>query len=256
MIKVAILGSCVTRDIFISKINPQYKQHFEVVLFQNHTTLLSLLSPKIHYKNTDFSNLSWRNMEMIKNELDKEFLNNLTKIQPDILIIDFFSDAFFDTIKDGNSFLTVNIWKTISTKHFHKISLNNTPFTPSVKDLKKYILELSNYLIKNLPNTKIILNKTKTVDKYINDYNDIVPFKNVKNINDKWTQIDNIFEQANKPFIINNKHKYIGLSSHIWGLSNVHYEKEYYIQSLHSILNISLQKNKKTFLQKIYSIFH
>ena len=232
---VAILGSCVSRDIFIRKTNPTYKDNFELVLFQNHTTLLSLFSPAIKYENKDFSHLSERNLQMIKNELDKTFLSDLKKIQPDILIIDFFSEIFFDTIKDSDSYLTVNIWKTTDTKHYNRISKLNKPFTPNLTTIQVLISKLSSFLKKELPNTTIILNKTKTVDKYINAAGTVSSFKNQKELNNRWKIVDEMFEAINKPFIINLKHSFIADYHHIWGLSNVHYEAEYYIHSLEQI---------------------
>jgi len=254
---VAILGSCVTRDIFISKTNPKYKKKFELVLFQNHTTLLSLLSPKIEYDIKDFSNLNWRNLKMIKDELDKNFLTNLKEIQPNILVMDFFSDAFFDTIKDKNSYLTVNTWKTTKTRHYENISSLNKPFKPTIEIQKQLIIQLSDFLKSELPNTIVILNKTKTVKEFKNENGKIFLFKKQNDINKEWKIIDELFIKIVQPFVINDKHNYIGDLNHVWGLSNVHYEKEYYINSLKEIKKI-LKKKKKTnpissFLSKIWS---
>lgn len=48
-IKIATIGSCVTRDNFNSNINPYYKKFFNVVAHQNQTSIPSLMSEKVHY---------------------------------------------------------------------------------------------------------------------------------------------------------------------------------------------------------------
>lgn len=255
--KVAIYGSCVSRDIFMTEINPDYKKDFELVLFQNHTTLMSLMSPKINYNLKDFSNLNWRNLKMIKDELDKEFLNNLKNIKPDILIIDFFSEAKFETIKDGDSFLTVNNWKTVKTKHYENISKSNKPFRPTNHQLNELIKKLSIFLKKELKNTKIILNKTKAVYSFYDNNNIKRTFKDkteIEEFNNRWTNVDKILEKELNLYKINENHNFIGDANHIWGISSVHYEKEYYISSLVQIENVV--KNKKNILKYMCSKFN
>lgn len=54
-IKIATIGSCITRDNFNTKINPNYKKFFNVIAHQNQTTMLSLMSEKMSLSvNNDF----------------------------------------------------------------------------------------------------------------------------------------------------------------------------------------------------------
>ena len=52
-IKIATIGSCITRDNLNSKFNPYYKLFFDVIAHQNQTTIPSLMSDKIELKVDD-----------------------------------------------------------------------------------------------------------------------------------------------------------------------------------------------------------
>ncbi|PTI83707.1 hypothetical protein BU071_12540, partial [Mammaliicoccus vitulinus] len=46
-VKIATIGSCVTRDNFNTKFNPNYKGFLQVVDHQNQTAIPSLMSEQI-----------------------------------------------------------------------------------------------------------------------------------------------------------------------------------------------------------------
>ena len=121
-IKVANIGSCVTRDVFNSKFNNNYKDFFELTLFQHQTTIMSLLSKSIEYNDESIEALSGWDKKMIEMELNKRFFDEVIKVEPDVLVIDFFADARFKTIAVGEDrFLTVNEWKTTKTKCVQRV---------------------------------------------------------------------------------------------------------------------------------------
>ena len=46
-VRVAVMGSCTTRDNFNSRFNPDYKQMWDCVLLQNQSSLLSIMAPPL-----------------------------------------------------------------------------------------------------------------------------------------------------------------------------------------------------------------
>src|SRR5699024_3108842 len=84
--KVAVMGSCLTRDNFNSKFNRNYKMFFEVVAATHQTSMLSLMSEPINYLEKE--NLEgFRDFDkwQLRQELNKEFLQLITTKEVDYL---------------------------------------------------------------------------------------------------------------------------------------------------------------------------
>lgn len=101
-IKIACYGSCITRDNFNSKLNSNYKNTFECVATSEHSSIISLLAPKVQYDlnklNYTLSEFSHRNKEIAIKDLERSFLLELIETQPDYLIMDFFPDIYFGVV--------------------------------------------------------------------------------------------------------------------------------------------------------------
>lgn len=50
MIKIGIIGSCITRDVFNSRHVKNWKDYFEVAAYQSQVTFPSLVSEPINYE--------------------------------------------------------------------------------------------------------------------------------------------------------------------------------------------------------------
>jgi len=261
--KVAVFGSCVSRDVFNRKFNEDYKKYFEVVCLQNQTTILSLMASPIIYDKDSLSPLKDYDRDTTEDELNKSFLHKLIKLQPDILLVDFFADARFKTIQYKKSFLTVNEWKIIKTPFYNEVLKYNKPFVPSKDELIHYIVKFNKFMTQNLPNTKIVLNQARGVYFYTDKEDKIKMFdpKVVYMINKRWSMLDSLFKKIVKPYkicamSINQK----SYHNHPWGLGYVHYNKKYYQDVLNQLIDIEFNvSSKKSFIsickKYIYYIF-
>lgn len=113
---VAVAGSCVTRDNFNRTFNPSYKDHFEVVVSANQSSMIALMSPPITEDFTPTRTMSDYDRWNVGNDLRREFLTEVVEAQPAYLILDFFGDVHFGVaqLPDGR-YLTDNRWKTRHT---------------------------------------------------------------------------------------------------------------------------------------------
>ena len=250
-VKIAIFGSCTTRDNFNRKFNPNYKDYFEVVCFQNQTSIMSIMSDNIKYNDEDLSPLQGWDRSSIEDEFNKVFLKNLIKEQPSILIVDLFADARFKTIKIGNSYLTVNEWKTTKSDFYKNLPKKNTPFIPSESQLRKAIEDFNTFMKKFLPNTKIILNQARGVRSYTNAYGEEEFFnqKFITRLNKRWDMLDNLFIEIVKPLKIDVMSPHVkGYINHIWTLGYVHYTPNFYHNFLKILISIIFQ-NQLEFLE-------
>ncbi|MEH7612122.1 DUF6270 domain-containing protein, partial [Gottfriedia acidiceleris] len=114
-LKIAAFGSCVTRDNFNSKFNLNYKNHFELIRYQNQSSIISLMSNPIPYNRGKIDNLNEYEQNDVFDDLEKNFLNDLISKQPEALILDFFGDVYFGCLMTNSSYITNNRWKITKT---------------------------------------------------------------------------------------------------------------------------------------------
>jgi len=250
-IKVAIFGSCTTRDIFNRKFNPDYKDYFEVVSFQNQTSILSLMSAPVKHTDKSLSPLEGWNKKSIKSEFDKVFLVDILKTKPDVLIVDFFADARFKSITVDNTFITVNEWKTTKSDFYQELSKQNTPFKPTESQLKESMQAFNIYIQKHLPETKIILNQARGAKSYTNTEGKEEFFNQtfVNSLNQRWSMIDNLFIDIVNPIQIDVMSPSTkGFIDHIRSLGYVYYTPNFYHNFLKTLMSTQLQ-NQVEFLE-------
>ncbi|RLA70014.1 MAG: hypothetical protein DRG24_07570 [Epsilonproteobacteria bacterium] len=254
---VAIFGSCVSRDVFNSQFNKDYKKYFKVVLLQNQTTILSLMSGTITYKEESLSPLQGWDKNMTILELDKTFLMELKRLRPNILIIDFLADARFETMAYQNSYLTVNKWKLTRTKLFNEIKQDNYIFIPNKRQLKDNMEALYSYIKDNLPHTTIVLNKARALnyEKIIicnkttcpilflkQFYINLKRRVSVKRLNMRLAMLDNLFIQIANPVVIDAMTENLEVDfEHPWRAGHTHYQKDFYIKFLDILYSIYYQ---------------
>jgi len=251
-IKVAIIGSCVTRDVFNSKFNNNYKDFFELTLFQHQTTIMSLLSKSIEYNDESIEALSGWDKKMIEMELNKRFFDEVIKVEPDVLVIDFFADARFKTIAVGEDrFLTVNEWKTTKTKLYKEIEKTYTAFIPSDKELKDSFIKFDNFFKEKLPQTTIILNQARGASSYTDKDNieQFFPHIFLERLNKRWEHVDNLFIEVVNPKTIDIMIPQVkGYVNHLWSIAYVHYTPNFYSNFLNTLISIQFQ-NQVEFLK-------
>ncbi|MEC5317207.1 DUF6270 domain-containing protein [Enterococcus casseliflavus] len=256
-IKVALLGSCVTRDLFNSKFNPDYKNLFQVVADQQHMSMISLMSIPLPIRektiNGDVSDF-YKNV--YRQDLQKDFLKRLKNSDPDILILDFYTDVFYGALEVNNmSFITNKKWQYEKLSHFENILINKeySIYNESDQfiDLWKTSFDIFyDYLRKNLPNCRIVINKARFINvgkSYGEDFilsatlEDKWEKFHIDRFNILWDLFDTYASCKYNLQVINfKKDKYYCPADHPWGWFYVHYNREYYMNTLQEIKRLLL----------------
>ncbi|WP_066387579.1 DUF6270 domain-containing protein [Neobacillus mesonae] len=94
-INLAILGSCYTRRLFSSNafFNKEYKNRYEIVLTQFHSSLISLADDKNTKFNPElFSGFHPIALDYVKTDFEKSFFQKLRDTKPDYFLMDAYTD--------------------------------------------------------------------------------------------------------------------------------------------------------------------
>ncbi|MCL6631796.1 MAG: DUF6270 domain-containing protein [Alicyclobacillus herbarius] len=248
MIRVAVLGSCATRDVFNSQFNPTYKDNYECVITQNQTSLISLMAHPVDVDRDDIDNLNEYDTWNVRTDFTKEFLQKLVVEKPDYLIIDLFADVHFGclALPFGN-YLTNNRWKLWKTRWYKEHAAECTVFNIDVDWIAYFSLwrdaanRLFSYINKYLKNCRVIIHKVRNVDYYLSSgqLKRLSTSGRVKEIdvdfyNYAWNEMNiyliNTFNL--KSIDLWRNKNYISFEDHPWGPFYVHYTMDYYADFL------------------------
>lgn len=203
-IKVAILGSCFTKEAFhsLDYLNPDYKLFYENGLIGFHQSIISVVSNPIKYNKEDFiSSLDKKLIELYGDkELSKKFLAELDAYKANYLIIDLYIEASASIyeisdhcyLTDSFYFRGTPLIKNLHPKRKFLISCNER------FDLfKQALIKFRNQVEKIIPLDKIILVKARRATSRID--NGVVSkwpeYDYIKYANMVWDKCDEMFEQ-------------------------------------------------------------
>lgn len=119
---VAVLGSCITRDNFNSRFNPEYKTWFRVASSTNQSSMIALMSPPVDEPWEPVRPMKPYGLWNVGSDLSREILDLLREDPPDLLVLDFFGDIHFGVLQmaDGR-FLTDNRWRIHKTDLYQRL---------------------------------------------------------------------------------------------------------------------------------------
>lgn len=253
--KFSVLGSCASRDVFNSDINPNYKDYFKIVTASERCSIISLMSNPIRLENHDSikvyqgQRLDYFGTKCIERDLSKELLSELKNNEIDYLLIDNLFEAKFGILCFGNEIMTNNTWDLPLTE-FYK-NLNNFKKMSMAIDSKKYLnLYKKNFhlfydYVTNECNIKLILNKACDNDKYL-DNDRLIKTKKTEFCNEynRYTyELNKIIENNFDVDVIElNILNYPNDVNHKWGSGTSHFIPEYY-QDFTKKLNKIIQNN-------------
>ncbi len=247
-IKIGIWGTCVTRDIFRSKFN-NYKEYFEIVGALERISLVSMMGDSIEFTEEDIQiyPLDKRNefdTELLRQDLSKNFLKNMNK-DIDYLIIDQVSEAYFGLIKMDDNYITNNFWSYPKTKFYETIS-NNDRLSLNNNFMEYYELwtnscdEFFEYLHKNFPNVKVILNKSRATSRVLKSDGSCYIDEDFQEIADFYNPLleilENYMETNHDVLVIDCTDDIFANEDHIWGYSPFHLYDNFYNNAFEKIL--------------------
>lgn len=252
-IKVAILGSCFSKEAFhsLEYLNPDYKNFYQNGLISFHSSIISVVSEPIQYNKNDFEgSLDKKLIELYGDrELSKTFLSDLQLYKPDYLIVDLYIEAAASIFEieygcyftDSFYFRGTHLIEKLHPKRKLLISTDERfdLFRQSVKKFRERIEKI-------MPLNKIILVKARrAIDRSDNGVVSRWPeYEYIKYANIIWDKCDEIFEQIIPEAQIidmRNEKKYISQKQSPLTYSPQHLVSDYYKDLLNKFNKIVLK---------------
>lgn len=246
-IKVAVFGSCVTRDIFNHTFNPGYRDLFNCVAYANQVSLVSLMSEPVPVDPDELNGLNPRVHDELIREFSRSFLDELIATEPYYLIMDFRPDLIFGFSElDRGETVTHNTWSTTKTRFYagREIAWYRADRTPSefMGRWKQAADAFFDWAKANIPETKIIIHKARNVATWTTKHGETKDFSpwSVR-MNRHWNTMDDyatsmegakiidIFVQGQQSF-----------EAHPWGPSALHYTFDYHQRFLARLARMAL----------------
>ncbi len=259
-IKIAVLGSCATRDNFNSRFNPGYKEFYDCVLTQNQASIISLMSRPFNYTKGEIGDLNDYDRWNVETDFSKSFLADLVKLQPVYLIIDFFADIHFGVISlAADQYITDNRWKLWKTPYYKGLKDRGSIKRLSIlehteeylREWKKSVDKLFAFLEEELPECHVIIHKARNVSA-LNDNGTLVDLatsgrvkrEDVQMLNRYWDEFDQYVINHHPVSVIEvNDRPYSTYNEHPWGPFYVHYSEDYYHKFLDKLHRVVLESH-------------
>lgn len=227
-LKIAIIGSCVTRDSF------EYIDNIDITVYLSRVSLISMCSSKPNIIPEIQSNVTGFLKRTLVEDFEKKHLEVLTSNDFDYLIIDFIDERFSLRTDVNGSYITNSQYVRSHTNA--DISFPTIVPRLTHECLGKWISAAGYFtkqILKILPQEKIVIHEAYWVDGlkdsdrhntylsiYYNFLKVLMPKANYIKVSEKNIQTD---------------------PNHKWGVAPYHYKKEYYeefAEKLIRILNI------------------
>lgn len=247
---VAILGSCITRDNFNRRFNPEYKRWYAVGSTTNQSSMIALMSPAVDEPWEPVEEMKPYGLWNVRSDLSREILDLLPAEQPDFLMLDFFGDIHFGVLRlpDGR-YVTDNRWRIHKTDLYRRLMAD--PGTVALRwqddpdayfDLWTEAMDrFAAYVAERCPRTRVI------VHFGFNALEVLRPGKGVpgplgpagvdaktarveaKKANAFWTRLNDHARSAyGWEHIDLSGEYYVTFPEHPWGSFEVHYTLDYY----------------------------
>ncbi|PHV70167.1 hypothetical protein CS063_11865 [Sporanaerobium hydrogeniformans] len=238
-ISISIFGSCVTRDV----LEYDRRKRLKLQTYIARQSIVSAVEKSVDINMDDIFLNSKFQKQCVYNDFKKNAFEFFNKDGSKYLIIDLIDERFkLVKCKKENSLVTYSTYLQESNH------IKNPIFVEKKKSIfngKKYYVDgmpLENYLGKFCSKIKaiyfedhIIIHKCKMAQFYIDKEGNTKKFDESyliynKNINELLEYMYSYLE-CNLPqaMVINISDEYLADEQHKWGLSPMHYQKEYYI---------------------------
>ncbi|MDO9380911.1 MAG: DUF6270 domain-containing protein [Nocardioidaceae bacterium] len=258
-ITVAVMGSCITRDAFNTRFNPDYKRFYRCPLLQNQSSVLALMSPPVEVEVVGIEPMAEYDRRNVETDLNREFLQQVVALQPDYLVLDFFGDVHFGCLElpDGR-LVTDNYWKLWKTTWYAEQQAAGA-FTPvkALADVDAYVERWTEALDRFVahvregsPRTRLVVHRGHYVShKRRAGDGRLVPLNrgrrpqiDLARTNALWSRLDDVaVERSGAASIDLTGERWTSYDEHPWGPFFVHYPPEYYHRFLAELHRIHLR---------------
>lgn len=239
-IRIGIIGSCATRDIFTTNNNKYYKKYFDLIFSQERVSLISLFNRPIKIDEDSLKILPENGQNQfrsrnLKNDLTKSFFIDFEK-GIDYLILDMFFESLFGILIFDDNIITNNTWDLPLTPFYSSIDNKETlSMSENSESYFKIWTLACDKLFKFLekyPNVQVILNKINLTFNEINDdfsYNKREDLKKIANHYSPYIkQFENYIEENFDVLILKNDDIAFTGKNSPWDPYVVHYSEDHY----------------------------
>jgi hypothetical protein len=261
--RVAVAGSCVTRDPFNRILTPDYKTKVDLTETIYQSSLPSLINEEIVDVGMPQS-LRPNFVGVVEREYTGRNLGRLATSHSDIVLVDFFADVHFGVTRMDGRYVTRNhmAFMTLNDADVFyndddKVAPNRMRFEAGDSVQSKSYRDLASESIKRFvdtiksqsPDTILVLNSARLATTYQQKNGQTAEFNNKPRFLEKnrnWAEIDEMFEDLSGCERINHPESlFVGSESHPWGLHPVHYTAPYYAHFWKSLERIIEKKSLK-----------
>lgn len=249
-IKVGIIGSCVTREAFITRNNPQYKDVYDLGPLAWQTGLVSFLSnpvaADVAASVEPGTKVNEHGARTMARDIAKTDRADLEAFAPDYLLFDLYSDVRYGLARIGDATITNNpnsFRKTdyfaagngFTTLHMANASAEYVPLVEAAVD------ELVEWQRRALPQTTLVLNcfryssyyRTSTGDlnfvKYRGDQKRDDLYRRLLRENDRYDSLyRSITARHDLRTIDNRDRSYHSDGDHPYGISPWHFGRPFF----------------------------
>lgn len=255
-IKIAVIGSCVTRDIFNSKFNKEYKDIYECVSTAWQTSIISFMSDRtwIEDNQKGFKDtLTEHQRNTANRDISKEYKNEFIEAQPDFIIFDLYTDVRYGVVKNKSGYLTNNpngFRKTVyyQNKQYEE-ALNIYKDEKYLTLLYKSFAEFEEWVRRNIPKCKILITgfiaafSHTTKENYIANF-DLKTCNMVARDNIMYNKIYLGLSSKFDVILLDMQNKtYFGDHNHIYGVKPWHLTQHYYDDLYKNLNNVVLEQS-------------
>ncbi|MGP5305119.1 DUF6270 domain-containing protein [Brachybacterium alimentarium] len=233
---VGVIGSCVSRDFFSSRVYPGWKEDFAYHGAFYQSSLISFMAPALDVTDDVVGDLNQHDAAVTLEDMRKGYRDKVALNNPDILVLDMRADVRMGVIGVNGTWLTDNVWKIQNSEFYQSLdtrqrrSFSEDP--ESFLDLfRNSCKKFSEFMKVSAPNTRIVLNRARSVSRHRGfvhpggSYN----AEQQERMNKQWAQLDRIFVEEVGPDVIDPMFDGAASNSdHPWGPGPVHYEMEVY----------------------------
>ncbi len=244
-VRVAVFGSCVTRDVFNRRFSPNYRDLFDCVLLSNQSSVISLMSPPVDATAADLTGIDDAAQREVRADLTRSFLDELVRLQPEYLIVDFFADVHFGCAVLDGGIVTRNRWKIVKTPFYQTTWQEDLPPRGRVY-MDRWSDAASRFVATvrdQSPGTRIVLHAARNATSYRTAEDEVVPLpaaEKLEKMNLRWDRLNQRFAPLADATIDVFTEDTISFAAHPWGKFPVHYEFDYHAAFLSKLTAVAL----------------
>ena len=245
-VSVSIFGSCVSRDL----LEYDAARNVKLDLYFARQSIVSAVSVEVPINFEEINLQSNFQKRQIYYDFKKAAFQMLQEKMSDFLFLDLV-DERFSLVKIGNSYVTKSstllesgvVAEGVSTvdKEEYADEHGNNSYQVEGVDIRVYLDRFCDRILERYKPEKIILHVVRGAEYYYDANGNIQKFEPntagyFKRLNRMWSfMYDYLYQKMSGCVYIDISSGYLADEKHVWGLSPIHFQREYYERVLEEI---------------------